>query len=169
MQHLLASGADAHAMPNKGFTSLMIASQNGHDQVVQCLLSSGAKVDAALPDGSTALFLASEKGHAKVVKTLLAAGAPVNAAADDGFNSLIGAAQNGYPDIVELLLTHGAEVNHTLSRQGRTFTAATTTLLNGHLPCLRLLFKAGADLTIGSPSTFESATGPHASLSLIHI
>jgi hypothetical protein len=65
---------------------------------------------------------------------------------------------------VELLLTHGAEVNHTFKGdQGQTLTAATVALVKGHLTCLRLLFKAGADLTIGSPSTFEAATGPQAS------
>jgi hypothetical protein len=73
-------------------------------------------------------------------------------------------AQNGYPGIVELLLTHGAEVNQKFKGlQGHALTAATMAFTQGHLACLRLLFKAGADLTIGSPSTFEADTPPAAS------
>jgi ankyrin repeat protein len=143
---------------------MMIASQHGHDQVVQCLLSAGAEVDAALPNGETALSMASLRRLSNVVKTLLSAGPAVNAATTDGVTSLYMATQNGHPDIVELLLTHGAELNRTFKgSQGRTLTAATMALAKGHLTCLRLLFKAGADLSIGSPSTFEVATGPDAS------
>jgi hypothetical protein len=48
------------------------------------------------------------------------------------------------------------------NEQRSTFTATTLSLAHGQLVCLRLLFKAGADLTTGSPSTFESAAGPDA-------
>jgi ankyrin repeat protein len=122
-------------------------------------------MEAALSEGETALFMASGDGHAKVVKTLLSTGAAVNAARTDGVTSLTMAALTGHSDIVELLLAHGAEVNQIWRNEkvGHAYTAATTALGQGHLACLRLLFKAGADLTIGSPGTFELATSPEAS------
>ena len=53
-------------------TALMIASRQGHDEVVMLLLEEGASVDLAhRPTGDTALHYASGNGRAIVVKILL--------------------------------------------------------------------------------------------------
>lgn len=53
-------------------TALMIASRQGHDEVVMLLLEEGASVDLAhRPTGDTALHYASSNGRAIVVKILL--------------------------------------------------------------------------------------------------
>ena len=67
----------------------MMASQQGHLDVVQALLAKGADVNAKDNDGATALMLASQNGHLDVVQALLAKGADVNAKANDGVTALI--------------------------------------------------------------------------------
>jgi len=75
----------AYAHKSGGSTALMLASSNGHREVVQALLDMGAEVNAADRGGTVnALSLASSNGHREVVKLLLDKGAKVNAAARIG-------------------------------------------------------------------------------------
>ena len=53
----------------------MMASQNGHLDVVRVLLDKGAEVNAKRIDGTTALMVASQNGHREVVRELLEKGA----------------------------------------------------------------------------------------------
>ncbi|CAI8042325.1 Ankyrin repeat domain-containing protein 29, partial [Geodia barretti] len=61
-------------------TPLIVASQNGHSEVVAILLRNGAGVDRARKDGVTPLFIASQNGHSEVVNILLRNGAGVDRA-----------------------------------------------------------------------------------------
>ena len=61
----------------------MIASQNGHLEVVIALLSSKAAVNQAKNDDATPLYIASEQGHLEVVSVLLSSNAAVNQAKND--------------------------------------------------------------------------------------
>ena len=70
---LLGAGASVDQANNDGDTSLYIASQNGHVEVVRALVEAGASVDQANNDGRTPLFMASQNGHVEVVKALLEA------------------------------------------------------------------------------------------------
>ena len=69
---------------NDGWTSLLIASQNGHLGVVRELLARGANANAATNSGATPLILASRRGHVMVVRALLAAGADKRHVANHG-------------------------------------------------------------------------------------
>ena len=60
-----------------GDTSLVKASSNGHDKVVDVLLKSGAKFHAA--EKCELLRIASSKGYDKIVDVLLKSGAKVDA------------------------------------------------------------------------------------------
>ncbi|CAK0860955.1 unnamed protein product [Prorocentrum cordatum] len=62
-----------------GVTALLMASSNGHAEVVQTLLRARAKVDLADQNGRTPLHGASFCGHVPICKTLLEAGASPNA------------------------------------------------------------------------------------------
>jgi len=53
----------------------MIASHEGHTEIVKHLLAAKADVNAVNKDGTTALQIASLKHHAKIVELLKAHGA----------------------------------------------------------------------------------------------
>jgi ankyrin repeat protein len=92
-------------------TALILASENGHREVVQALLDKGADVNAKMNDGGPALMKASENGHREVVQTLLDNGAEVNAKMNDGGTALMKASENGHREVVQALLDKGADVN----------------------------------------------------------
>jgi ankyrin repeat protein len=52
-------------------TALMVASKEGHENVVKLLLEKGANANLKEHNGATALMMASHKGHDTVVKILL--------------------------------------------------------------------------------------------------
>lgn len=71
LEKVIAEGVDVNAPNNAtGLTALMIASQEGHREIVETLLKSGAEVDAKTGDGKTALDFAMEKGHQDVAALL---------------------------------------------------------------------------------------------------
>ena len=57
------------AVTNAGMTAVMVASANGHLEVVRVLLTAGAhKHCSERGNGKTALILASEGGHKDIVQ-----------------------------------------------------------------------------------------------------
>ena len=56
----------------------MLASENGHFQVVELLLKEHADINQQEEDGWTALMLASENGHFQIVELLLKEHADIN-------------------------------------------------------------------------------------------
>ena len=57
------------------FTALILAAQEGHEDVVKYLLANGADVNHKTREGMTALYTASKRGHRVIVNLLLANGA----------------------------------------------------------------------------------------------
>ena len=57
----------------------MLASQNGHLEMVKYLIQSGVGVNARNKDHRTALMFACQNGQLKIVKYLVEHGADVNA------------------------------------------------------------------------------------------
>jgi ankyrin repeat protein len=72
---LVLRGADIHLINFEGATTLMIAAQQGHLEVIQFLVERGAVVDQAANDESTTLAQASFTGHLDVVNLLMSKGA----------------------------------------------------------------------------------------------
>ena len=78
-------GADVNWSDDRGACALLMASKNGHKEVVQILLSAGASVDKQARDsGTTSLMMATVKGHTGVVQVLISARSSVNHSRNDG-------------------------------------------------------------------------------------
>jgi ankyrin repeat protein/uncharacterized protein YdaT len=92
-------------------TPLILASQNGHAEIVKLLLNAGAKVKAKGKNNATALHVSSANGHIEIVKLLLDAGAKLNSETKNGTTALSVALQNGHTEIAKLLLDAGAKTN----------------------------------------------------------
>jgi len=123
-------------------TPLIIASRNGHVQVVKMLLSAGADPDASNHSRATALSNASENGHLDVIKLLLDAGANIHTKNADGMTPLALAAANGHTKAVELLLLRGADLK---ARTEKGDTALSLAAAGGHLETVKLLVRWSAD------------------------
>ena len=100
--------ADVNAKTNQGDAPLIVASIEGHADVVRLLLDAKADVNARAINGTTALIMASQAGHTDVVRLLLDAKADINAKSISGTTALTVASQNGHPDVAETLKSAGA-------------------------------------------------------------
>ena len=107
--HYVDAPLDFNAKNNDGSTALMLASHNGHLDVVEALLAdSRIHVNIKNNDGDTALMLASLNGHLDIVKLLLAdPRVDVNTTTKYGWTALANASFEGHLDIVKLLLKAG--------------------------------------------------------------
>ncbi|XP_059165790.1 uncharacterized protein LOC131948271 [Physella acuta] len=121
----------------------MIASQNGHDNVVEILIKAGADLNHLNDDGCNSLMIASINGHDKVVDILIEAGADINYVKRDGYNALMIASQNGHAKVADILIKAGAEINY-VKRDG--YNALMIASQNGHNKVVDILIKARADI-----------------------
>ena len=100
-----------------GWTSLMIATQNGDIEIVRLLLNARADVNARseeytnLSYGETALMIAASDGNRDITKLLINFGANVNLKDSAGITALINATVYNHAEIVKLLIDDGADVN----------------------------------------------------------
>ncbi|GIY33491.1 hypothetical protein CEXT_536251 [Caerostris extrusa] len=94
-----------------GFTSLHIAAERGHTDLVNFLLTKNANVRSKSDERYEPLHLASMNGEADIVRSLLSKGADSNAETLDGRTPLSFAAEMGRTTISELLVEHKANVN----------------------------------------------------------
>ena len=89
---------------------LCIASEEGHDQILEMLLRVGFDANAQF-DNLSALQLASIEGHESTVKILLDHGAHVDLRNEYGTAVLL-ALRNGNLPVVKMLLKKGADIDH---------------------------------------------------------
>lgn len=76
---LLDYDADTYVANHKGYTALMIASENGYSDIVKLLLERKVYVDAVNEwTGRTALIIASKNGHYDIVELLLESNADID-------------------------------------------------------------------------------------------
>ena len=80
LDSVLKMGVDVNVVDSIGRTLLMVAAENGHDQIAQLLLENRADINHAnnhknytlrCEDGRTALHYAARMGHASMVELLL--------------------------------------------------------------------------------------------------
>jgi ankyrin repeat protein len=111
VQGFISKGADVNANNNDGgrITALIVATEEGHKEVVRLLLANGADINVKDKNGETALMLASYYGRKEIVKLLLAKRADVNAKSNNGATALMNATKKGHKEIKELLIRAGAK------------------------------------------------------------
>ena len=110
---LIERGANLEEVNDEGYTPLMEASREGHDDLVNLLVSQGADVNRTTEDQQeTALTLACAGGFLDVVKILINHKANVNLGQS---TPLMEASQEGHVELVQYLIQHGANVNQTAS------------------------------------------------------
>ena len=131
----------------KGKTALMIALENGHEELCKLLLERGADVNVTAMDhwdkGKTVLILAAENGHEELCELLLERGADVNAVGNEGWTALMLAAENGREEACDLLIRRGAKVD-LADNNGKT--ALISAAKNGHKEVCELLIERVAKL-----------------------
>lgn len=139
---LADAGVNLNAATEKGLTSLMLASLQGHVEVVKLLLAS-KKVDVNAKDitGTTSLMAAAKRGHVEIVRLLLEADAKLDNQSEQGMTALAMAAMDGHMDVVNLLVSRGANLN---LKAANGLTAMGMASLKGHATVIDLLKSKGA-------------------------
>ena len=154
---------------------LVMAINNGQDEILYMLLNSGANINAPAVDLFNALQAAANKTDTTdYVQLLLDRGADVNAPAliACGRSALQAAADQGNIQHVQILLLHGADVNASPCEEYGV-TALQAASISGHLEVVALLLAAGADIN-GEGSRYEGRTAlegaaEHGRLDIVHL
>lgn len=141
---LSKASIDVNEPNTKGFTPLIMASQEGHHHVVAMLIEHGARLTAAASgDKATALMMAAQNGYVIITKLLIDAGAELDASNKYGATALQLAADGGYIGVVEILITAGAKVDAS-DEFGNTPILCSAE--HGHLAVVKALASAGANI-----------------------
>lgn len=130
---------------SRGWTPLMMAAFNGHDDIVNLLIQHHAEVNAIDPGGNSALHWAAFNGYISCVKQLIEQHAPVNAGNRFGWTPLILAAARNHPESAALLIKQGALPNKA-TEDG--YTALHKAAEAGYSEVVKILLDGGADKTL---------------------
>ncbi len=142
VETVCSSGKKINQQDSSGVTSLHIAAQNGHVEIVKALLEKNANVNLVNSKGLSALSLAADNGHVAIVKALLEKNAAVNTSS--GYSPLLMAAQNGHLEIVKALLEKNANVNDSIKGLTPLYVAAK----NGYSEIVKALLKKNANVNL---------------------
>ncbi|XP_065826100.1 uncharacterized protein [Oscarella lobularis] len=105
-------GVNVNEQNDHGWTSLMMACQEGHLDTVQLFVSKQCDINIRTKNGWTALYVASYHGETAVAEYLIDhCGVNVNEQNDNGWTSLIMACQEGHLDTVQLLVFKQCDIN----------------------------------------------------------
>lgn len=139
-------GADVNTADDGELTPLMIAAEQGCEEIGTLLLERGANLHAHCKDGWTSLHTAATHGHVGLVRKLLDAGADPDVLIEGEHLTPLGsAARHDQLAVVELLLARGASPN----KDGQTLRNAVTrdrTLFPEGDKLVQLLVLHGADV-----------------------
>lgn len=138
---------DIDVQDGHGISALLVASSNGHEDIVKFLIERNANINLQSNYNFSSLILAANNGHKDIVKLLIESGANINHQNNDGYSALILASSRGYTDIVKLLIESDANINFR-DKNGKN--ALSWASDNGHKDIIKLLED---HMTTQSPST----------------
>lgn len=147
---LIRAGADVGLANRYGISPLWLASENGHQIVVEALLVAGADPNTTRADsGETVAMIAARGGHTGALLQLIAHGADLNRQdAVRHQTALMWAAAEGHPETVHLLAHAGADLE---ARSSTGITPLLFAIRAGDRRTTEALLDSGADLTATAP------------------
>lgn len=141
----LNNGGDINIkFPNRGYTALHLAVQEGHLDIVKLLLEKGADPNVLTSRSqrrTTPLNLCTIKDRIDVARALLDAKADPNIGNKYGWTPLHNVSDRGYLEFMKMLLDSGANIE---SRNERGCTPLHCAALKCNIPGVRLLLERGA-------------------------
>ncbi|RLE18810.1 MAG: hypothetical protein DRJ14_02615 [Acidobacteria bacterium] len=151
VKKLLDAGCDINARAKgdkKGWTALMLAIENGNDDIAALLIRRGAKLTIAPKKGGYVgwhpLQLAIKKGKLELVRLLLDKGAKVDIRERvHRMTPLMIAASTGNVKLTQLLLEKGASLK---LKDKKGWTPLIHAVESGSLPTVKVLVEAGANV-----------------------
>jgi len=123
---------------------LLIASYQGHEEIIAFLLEKKADVNKKDKFGATALHMASLKGNVAIVKLLLSHGADINIASNNGKVPMQMAFEAEQTEVVGELLKKGIDVNAPIDQFNRTLLHKAAIM--GKSKVLGFLMEKGGDI-----------------------
>ncbi|VDI46316.1 Hypothetical predicted protein [Mytilus galloprovincialis] len=124
-------------------SSVMIASEHGHEEIVRMLLDRGADLKAIDRYGQSSLMKACTHGYIGIVKMLVDRGADCNKCDSLGQSPVMIACEHGYTEIVKFLLDKRADFNDFDNRSQSSISKACE---HGHTEIVKILIDRGANL-----------------------
>ena len=100
VEYLLSKDAQIN---HPGWTPLLYAATNGHDDVIKILLENYAYIDSSSPNGTTPLMMAVRGGHVSTVLLLLEEGADPVVKNENGDTALSWAVKGRQTDMAEAI------------------------------------------------------------------
>ncbi|MGO4303800.1 ankyrin repeat domain-containing protein [Cupriavidus sp. RAF12] len=150
VNRLLAAGASAQAVDERGRTALVAAVYNRRGDVARALIQAGADVNRKDGEANSAFLLAAATGQIDVVRLALAHGADLRSTDRYDGTALIAASQHGNVEVVKLLLKAGIAVDQ-VNQLGWTALLEAIVLGDGstrYEEIVQLLLDAGADANL---------------------
>ncbi|CAH1133577.1 unnamed protein product [Ceutorhynchus assimilis] len=125
-------------------TPLIVATDNGHNDVVITLLKHKAETSCKTrKEGYSPITIASSHGHLDILNSLIKFKANIETEEHSGWRAIHRAVQNGYVDIFNALLKQNVNINAEFNHGG---TALHTVMRNGHVEIAKKLVTHGADI-----------------------
>jgi quinoprotein dehydrogenase-associated probable ABC transporter substrate-binding protein len=120
VKFLVGKGADVNQPDNQGWTPLISAARQRHDDMINLLIELGADVNLAKSDGTTPLIAAASRDHVPSIKVLLEHGADIEKPGPQGFRALPLAIADDNYEAAKALIEAGAKVNEPSGAEGLT-------------------------------------------------
>lgn len=168
VENALNKGSNPNIISNDGTPILILATNNGAENIVKLLIEAGADVNVRDKDGWTALMRAAERHNNKIAQMLIDAGANLNVKGQTqmeknympcvgfhcpsylggsfGITALMIACQSRNEDLVHRLLAAGA--NTDIRGDGGDTALIQATRQKYSLGIVKMLIDAGADINI---------------------